>query len=101
MNKRRWKILTLVIVVVVLVVTAKYFGIQEGIRRMLRYIHDLGPWAPLAYIGFYAIACIFAIPGSLLTLAGGFASTVSWPATQFLIQKVGWSGAYFAYVTRK
>src|SRR5436190_11019361 len=36
-------------------------------------------------------------PITALTLAGGFASTVSWPATQFLIQKVGWSGAYLAY----
>ncbi len=36
-------------------------------------------------------------PITALTLAGGFASTVSWPATQFLIQNVGWSGAYLAY----
>jgi Major Facilitator Superfamily len=36
-------------------------------------------------------------PITVLTLAGGFASTVSWPATQFLIQNVGWSGAYLAY----
>jgi hypothetical protein len=27
----------------------------------------------------------------VLTLAGGFASTLSWPATQFLIQTVGWA----------
>jgi MFS family permease len=36
-------------------------------------------------------------PITVLTLAGGFASTVSWPATEFLIQNVGWSGAYLAY----
>ena len=30
-------------------------------------------------------------PITVLTLAGGFASTVSWPATQFLIQTVGWA----------
>src|ERR1700752_3822682 len=28
-------------------------------------------------------------PITVLTLAGGFASTVSWPATQFLIDRVG------------
>ena len=32
-----------------------------------------------------------------LTLAGGFASTVSWPATQFLIDRIGWRGAYLVY----
>jgi MFS family permease len=36
-------------------------------------------------------------PITVLTLAGGFASTVSWPATQFLIEAVGWRGAYLVY----
>jgi MFS family permease len=36
-------------------------------------------------------------PITVLTLAGGFASTVSWPATQFLIDKVGWRGTYLVY----
>jgi MFS family permease len=36
-------------------------------------------------------------PITVLTLAGGFASTVSWPATQFLIQSVGWRDAYLIY----
>ena len=38
-------------------------------------------------------------PITVLTLAGGFASTVSWPATQFLIEAVGWRGAYLVYAT--
>jgi len=36
-------------------------------------------------------------PITTLTLAGGFASTVSWPATQFLIDAVGWRGCYLVY----
>jgi MFS family permease len=36
-------------------------------------------------------------PITTLTLAGGFASTVSWPATQFLIGAVGWRGTYLVY----
>ncbi len=36
-------------------------------------------------------------PITTLTLAAGFASTVSWPATQFLIDRVGWRGAYLVY----
>ena len=31
-------------------------------------------------------------PITTLTLAGGFASTVSWPATQYLIDAIGWRG---------
>jgi MFS family permease len=36
-------------------------------------------------------------PITALTLAGGFASTVSWPATQLLIDAVGWRGTYLVY----
>jgi MFS family permease len=36
-------------------------------------------------------------PITALTLAGGFASTVSWPATHFLLAAVGWRGTYLVY----
>jgi hypothetical protein len=36
-------------------------------------------------------------PITALTLAGGFASTVSWPATHFLIETGGWRGTYLVY----
>ena len=36
-------------------------------------------------------------PITTLTLAGGFASTVSWPVTQILLDAVGWRGAYLVY----
>jgi hypothetical protein len=36
-------------------------------------------------------------PITVLTLAGGLASTVSWPATYLLIRSVGWQGTYLTY----
>jgi MFS family permease len=36
-------------------------------------------------------------PITALTLIGGFASTVSWPATHFLLQALGWRGTYLVY----
>jgi MFS family permease len=36
-------------------------------------------------------------PITVLTLAGGFASTVSWPATYVLLQPLGWQGTYLVY----
>ena len=33
-------------------------------------------------------------PITILTFVGGFASTASWPATQFLLQTHGWRGCY-------
>ncbi|MGB3867405.1 MAG: MFS transporter, partial [Xanthobacteraceae bacterium] len=34
---------------------------------------------------------------TFVTFAGGFASTVGWPATHFLLDHFGWRGAYLAF----
>jgi MFS family permease len=36
-------------------------------------------------------------PITALTLAGGFASTVSWPATHVLLERFDWRGTYLVY----
>jgi MFS family permease len=36
-------------------------------------------------------------PITILTFIGGFASTVSWPATYVLIEYLGWKGAYLVF----
>jgi MFS family permease len=36
-------------------------------------------------------------PITVLTLAGGFASTVGWPSTHLLMNAVGWRGTYLVY----
>jgi hypothetical protein len=36
-------------------------------------------------------------PITILTLAGGFASTAGWPATHLLLGAVGWRGTYVVY----
>ncbi len=50
---------------------------------------------------FASLGRIFGVgarkPITALTLAGGFASTVSWPATHFLLEAVGWRGTYLVY----
>ncbi len=34
---------------------------------------------------------------TFVTFAGGFASTVGWPATHFLLEHLGWRGTYLTY----
>jgi uncharacterized membrane protein YdjX (TVP38/TMEM64 family) len=76
--KKWWQLIALCVVGACLLVAAKYLGLQQAIHRVLQWIHDLGPAAPLAYIAFYAVSCVFAIPGSVLTLAGGFLFGIGW-----------------------
>lgn len=65
------KIIFLVIVVVCIFISIKYFNVQSELRKILLWIQNSG-WIGIAvYIGIYIIACIFFIPGSLLTLGAG------------------------------
>jgi uncharacterized membrane protein YdjX (TVP38/TMEM64 family) len=50
---------------------ARYFG-SEPLRELLQWISGLGSTAPLVFIPLYIIACVFFIPGSILTLSAGF-----------------------------
>src|SRR5436309_889281 len=57
-----------------------------------------GPWRAVAVLGVTQIlawGAIFYTP--VLTLAGGFASTVSWPMTYALLKPLGWQGTYLVY----
>jgi MFS family permease len=61
----------------------------------------LGLSASLYDPAFATLGRIFGVaarrPITVLTLAGGFASTVGWPTTHYLIDAVGWQGAYLVY----
>jgi MFS family permease len=61
----------------------------------------VGMAANLYDSAFATLGRIFGVgarrPITALTLAGGFASTVSWPATHFLLDRVGWGGTYLLY----
>ena len=58
-------------VVAILLFAAKFFNLQGAIRSLLDRIASLGPWVPAVFILAYILACVFFIPGSLLTLSAG------------------------------
>ncbi len=67
-------------------------GVDAARRAMAANLYDAA-FATLGRI-FGAAA---RRPITVLTLAGGFASTVSWPVTHLLIGAVGWRGTYLVY----
>lgn len=83
-----------------------------GLFLIVRAVHPAAYYAVWMVLGvgmaanlydsaFATLGRIFGIgarrPITALTLAGGFASTVSWPATHFLLDRVGWGGTYLIY----
>lgn len=60
-----------ILLIVLLIAAASYFNIQSLVVRVLTAVADLGPWGPVVFIGFYILATILCLPGSLLTLGAG------------------------------
>ena len=82
-----------------LIVHANHPAAYYGVWMVL----GVGMAANLYDSAFATLGRIFGIaarrPITALTLAGGFASTVSWPATHFLLDRVGWGGTYLLYAS--
>lgn len=67
----RWKWLIYLGAVVLLLAIAKYFHIQDLLKRALEWVGQLGPWGPVIFIGIYIVSAVLLIPGSVLTLGAG------------------------------
>ena len=62
-------------------------------------MHGMGAWAPLAYMGLYAVATVLFLPGSLLGLAGGALFGPVWGAIYTLIGAT--AGATLAFLAAR
>ena len=73
MKNLKWikPILILAAIVAVLVLGGKYLNLQQRIADVLAWIESLGPSGMAVYALLYIVACVFFIPGSLLTLGAG------------------------------
>jgi uncharacterized membrane protein YdjX (TVP38/TMEM64 family) len=95
-SKSIGKILLIICPIFIALVAAKYFQLQQLIYTALAWIKTLGYLAPIAFIGIYNLATILLIPGSLLTLGGGFIFGVVWGSVYVLIAAT--LGATFAFL---
>jgi uncharacterized membrane protein YdjX (TVP38/TMEM64 family) len=69
------KTVPLIIFVVVaccLVATIFFLPVKSYVIEALEWIAGLGYWGPFAVIIFYIVACVFFLPGSVITLGAGF-----------------------------
>jgi uncharacterized membrane protein YdjX (TVP38/TMEM64 family) len=90
------KILLVTCLITIAIAAAKYFQLQQLIYAALAWIKTLGYLAPIAFIGIYNLATILLIPGSLLTLGGGFIFGAVWGSVYVLIAAT--VGATFAFL---
>jgi uncharacterized membrane protein YdjX (TVP38/TMEM64 family) len=57
--------------VAVALVAARLTGIGHRVEEVRAWILSLGDWAPAMFVVIYAVAVVFAVPGSVLTIAAG------------------------------
>jgi uncharacterized membrane protein YdjX (TVP38/TMEM64 family) len=56
----------------IIIVAVKYLHVQALLNYALEWVSGLGAWGPVIFIFIYILACVFFIPGSVLTLGAGF-----------------------------
>jgi uncharacterized membrane protein YdjX (TVP38/TMEM64 family) len=54
-----------------IVVVATWFGSKATVKHGLEWIAQLGPLAPVAFIGAYIVGTVFFVPGAILTIGAG------------------------------
>lgn len=65
------KALLALIIVAALVMAIRLFDVQQTFRDALAWISGLGPLGPVLFVGLYILACVFLLPGAILTLGAG------------------------------
>lgn len=65
------KLLVVAAIAVGLVVAVKYFNLQQVFSDALAWIEKAGPVGLLVFFGLYVAACVFMVPGAILTLGAG------------------------------
>ncbi len=82
----RWKFLGLVVILVIVAIVVRHTPVGQYLdRRVLAaWLGELSsnPFAPLLFVGVYAVSLGFGIPASLFTLAGGVVFGV-WPGALY------------------
>ena len=71
MSNSKLKMFLWLLAAAMLIVAAKVFNAQELLKNSLDWIRGLGPLGIAVFALIYVMACIFFIPGSVLTLGAG------------------------------
>ena len=68
---------------------------REGIGQGIDWLRG-NPWAPVIFVGIYATATALAVPGTILTLAGGAVFGFYWGTLyNFIAANIGANAAFF------
>jgi len=67
------KLAVLVGIVLFVGLSFVFLPVKDYLETFLTWVQDIGPWGPVVLALAYIPACLFFVPGLVLTLGGGFA----------------------------
>lgn len=67
-----YKMIILVLIIAGAISGTLFLPVKDWLIRALEWTEGLGLWGPMFMVVFYVIACVFLLPGSVLTLGAGF-----------------------------
>jgi uncharacterized membrane protein YdjX (TVP38/TMEM64 family) len=71
-KKNITKVIILVIIIIIIIAGIIFLPIKDWLIKSLEWTQELGIWGPAFFVACYILACIFFIPGSVLTIGSGF-----------------------------
>lgn len=98
-HRQVWFRITLVAVVVAGILIAVAFRDRLTVENLQGWIGGLGPAAPWLFMAAYALAAVFFLPGSVLTLAGGVLFGPVWGSLYSLVGAT--AGATLAFLVSR
>ncbi|MEI7638478.1 MAG: TVP38/TMEM64 family protein [Syntrophus sp. (in: bacteria)] len=92
------KAIILAAIVVGLLLAARHFNLQQVFRDALAWIDAAGPIGPLVFFGLYIAACVFMLPGLILSLGAGAVAVFGVVNGSLLVSLSSTAGATAAFL---
>ena len=70
--KKSIKLIALCMIIIAVIAAVTLLPVKDWLVKVLQWTQILGVWAPVFVVGFYIVASILFLPGSVLTLGTGF-----------------------------
>lgn len=70
--RKNFKLIILVVIIAGFIAAIVLLPLKDWLVRALEWTQGLGVWGPVFVVFFYVAACIFFLPGSVLTMGAGF-----------------------------
>lgn len=86
----------LVVGILALLLASRFLNLQDRFHEAVNGINRLGAWGPVLFIIIYAVATVFLVPASALTLGAGAVFGVAWGS--IYVSAASMAGAVLAFL---